>query len=96
MCESLLFSSDHDLRLMELVEMIRNRPTHKPYVCQRNYIGNALIQKQEELGIIKQAMKLEQRFEKKKKTKTCMDKEYKIRALLKLEMPKQRSKIQDI
>lgn len=32
-------------------------------------------------------------WKKKKKTKTCMDKEYKIRALLKLEMPKKRSKI---
>lgn len=43
MCESLLFSLDHDLRLMELEEMIRNRLTHKPYMCQRNYIGNALF-----------------------------------------------------
>lgn len=43
MFESLLFSSGHDLRLMGIVEKISNRSTHKPYMCQRNGIGNALI-----------------------------------------------------
>ena len=89
MLESLLFSSDHDLRLMELVEKISNRSTRKPYMCQRNGIGKHWFRSwKNNEGYVAWAEIW------KKKLKTCMETEYKIRAVLKLENA--RAKIQDM
>lgn len=93
MCESLHFSSDLNLRLMELVKKISNTSTHKPYMSKKWHWQCTNL----ETGRIEDNKKGYVAWaeiwktKKKKNMKICMDSEYKIREHFQSwKMPEQR------